>query len=114
MSELDAKVQAVLMEKIERLERELEAAKELVRRAERQSVEHLLRPLRARDTVLLYFGEQSSEEYTAMLQESLSGEIARFVMRDVFFLDCSGLDSKQQTAIRDSLRECRWFPKQRE
>jgi len=103
-------VQAVLMEKIKRLESELERATAIAREAQRCTLEHVLRPLRARETVLLYFGEQSAEEYTAMLQESFSDETARHVMRDAFFLNGSPLNPEQQEALRVALRE-RWFPR---
>jgi len=107
---LAADVQAVLMEKIRRLERELEAARETARQAERHSIEHILRPLRGRETVLLYFGKESAQQYAEMLQEDFSEETALVVMRDSFFVNGAPMDAEQQDALRGALRERRWFP----
>lgn len=107
---LAGEVQAVLMEKIKRLESELERAIAIAQEAQRCTLEHVLRPLRARETVLLYFGEQSANDYAATLRESFSAETAQHVMRDVFFLDGSPLNAEQQEGLRVALRE-RWFPR---
>ncbi|WP_175771832.1 hypothetical protein [Burkholderia ambifaria] len=103
-------VQAVLMEKIKRLERELERVTAIARQAERSTLENVLRPLRGRETVLLYFGEQSADEYAATARESFSDATVRTVMRDVYFLSGSPLDPEQKEELRVALRE-RWFPR---
>ncbi|KWN83011.1 hypothetical protein [Burkholderia stagnalis] len=107
---LAAEVQAVLMEKIKRLEGELKRARFIAEEAERNTIGRVLRSLRARETVLLYFGEQSANEYTATMREAFSEEIVRHVMRDVFFVSGSPLKSEQQEALRVALSE-RWFPR---
>ncbi|WP_321874625.1 hypothetical protein [Burkholderia ubonensis] len=107
---LAGEVQAVLMEKIKRLEGELKRARFIAEETERNAVGRVLRSLRARDTVLLYFGEQSANEYAATLRESFSEETVRHVMRDVFFVNGSPLNSEQQEALRVALSE-RWFPR---
>ena len=108
-SKLSIAVQAALIEKIQRLERDLEILKERVSRAESNSVEHVLKPLRRRETVLLYFGNEPADVYEETLQQNYPEETVKHVMQEVFFLNGSELNSTEKTALRLSLRQ-RWLP----
>lgn len=93
-------VEAVLLEKIERLERANAVLQEELRLTRTESLSAMLGPLRLKEVVLLYLGDENRVQLSERLAKEFGTAIANEVTRHLFVLGASPLSDAQKLAVR--------------
>lgn len=94
--------EAAMAEKIERLERANAALQEELQRARRESLNTMLGPLRLKEIVLVYVGDESRGQITERLAMEYGSAIAADATRHLFVLGDSPLSDQQRQAVRSA------------
>lgn len=94
--------EAAMAEKIERLERANAALQEELQRARTESLNAMLGPLRLKEIVLVYLGEESRDQITERLAKEYGSAIAAEAARHLFILGASPLSDEQRQAVRSA------------
>lgn len=99
MSTIDV-VLETLTEKIQRQERCIAQLQDDLERARASSVIGVLGPLRLREAVLLYVG-QDTDAFSRKIAEDFGDDVAQAVMNSLFVLDNAPIPPE----VRESIRE---------
>jgi hypothetical protein len=96
---LDETVTTTLAEKIQRQEHFINELQKELRQARIASIETMLGPLRLRQAVLLYVG-QDTDNFTQQLTQEFGREVAGAVLASLFVLDNAPVSVNTREALR--------------
>lgn len=94
--------EAAMAEKIERLERANATLQEELQRARSESLNAMLGPLRLKEIVLVYLGDESRGQITERMAKEYGSAVATETTRHLFVLGASPLSEEQRQAVRSA------------
>ncbi|MDR0275549.1 MAG: hypothetical protein LBI48_09475 [Burkholderiaceae bacterium] len=97
---MEATTEFVLIEKIQRLERQVTHLQRELRRTERATFGAMLGPLRLRETVLLYIGTEDAAQFSERLAREFDTEVACQALQHLFDLNRAPVPDELREAMR--------------
>lgn len=94
-------VEEVLIELIQKLERQVALLEVELEGARSTSVESMLGELRMREAILLYVGE-STDQFVQSIEEALGSKAALKILQFIFFLDRAPVNPNVRQALREA------------